>query len=808
MDTKPILFTCFTRIIFSILILLPMLLNSKTIVWNRSAIDAALKTGFQAEPADDYSCWIFYQPGDSLEIVIAGEKFSSRQFPAADGFKWEKIGTVHLQSDIPLQLRFPGSIRKTAPIRLGYLLLTNAEIEPARAHRETHVFDSTPWLLKDGRFDEVQDIVSIRTFPVYESREAWLQRAADLKQHLLFSLGLWPLPEKTPLNGKVFDKKRCQDYQIEKVLFESYPGFYVTGNLYSPRKIKKPFPAILCPHGHWKNGRFENSETGSVPGRCINLARQGYIVLTYSMVGFNDSRQLKHKNPGPRAGLWGHGLMGLQTWNSIRAIDLLLELPEVDPQRIGVTGASGGGTQTFMLAAVDDRVQVAAPVNMVSSIFQGGCACENAPHLRLNTYNVEIAALFAPKPLLLVCCTGDWSRYNPQVAFRDIQQIYKLFGAEDKIGCEQFDYEHNYNQASREAVYRWMGQWLGTLPDWQNLKEKTFTMADLKNLEVFKPGKLPKNAQTPLQFEESLIQREQKFIQNIQPRKETDLPAFKTTMKYLFKKTLDADNLFEGKVVKKVLRNRGQGTSFRDNYVADIFAFGRQNAAEIIPGILYQPKPTQQHREQAVLLVSGKGKQTFYDYERNAPIDLVNDLLTANQAVFCLDVYGVGEFELQQQNMKREAQVQNFTTFNIQDLTLRIHDIVTGLRFLKQTGYVHIQLVGLDRAGLWCLMAAGLAPELVESVTIDVNKFDNSDDHSFLEHFNIAGIRKAGDFSTAAALLAPKKLILHNTGDEFSCGQINQIYDFYHKPDYLQISKNQIGLEQLAQVVLTGTIRQ
>src|SRR4029078_9808324 len=154
-------------------------------------------------------------------------------------------------------------------------------------------------------------------------------------------------------------------------------------------------PGVLCPHGHWPHGRLEQSELGNIPARCIMLARMGCTVFAYDMVGYNDSkRQIDHRINTPALDLWGITSLHLQTWDSIRAIDFLQSLPEVDPNRIGVTGASGGGTQTFILTAVDDRVSVACPVNMISHSMQGGCVCENAPCLRIDTNNMEIGALF------------------------------------------------------------------------------------------------------------------------------------------------------------------------------------------------------------------------------------------------------------------------------------------------------------------------------------------------------------------------------------------------------------------------------
>ena len=220
---------------------------------------------------------------------------------------------------------------------------------------------------------------------------------------------------------------------------------------------------VACPHGHWKQGRINHEELGSIPARCIMLAKFGAVVFAYDMVGYNDSgKQFDHRATAlwnePANALWGFGILGLQTWNSVRVIDFLQSLPDVDPKRIGVTGASGGGTQTFILSAIDDRVSVAAPVNMISSTMQGGCICENAPLLRIGTNNMDIGALFAPKPLLMVSATGDWTTKTPQVEFPMIRGVYELFGAADRVANVHVDAPHNYNKASREAMYKFFGK--------------------------------------------------------------------------------------------------------------------------------------------------------------------------------------------------------------------------------------------------------------------------------------------------------------------------------------------------------------
>jgi hypothetical protein len=331
--------------------------------------------------------------------------------------------------------------------------------------------------------------------PAFASRAEWDTRAAYLREHVLASAGLLPLPEKTPLNPVIFGELTHPDYTVSKVYFESLPGFYVTGNLYRPAG-PGPFPAVLSAHGHWTYGRLENSPLVSGPGRAINLARQGFVVFSYDMIGYNDSRQLTHAFGGPREHLWGLSLAGLQLWNSIRGLDFLESLPYVRREAIGITGESGGGTQTFLLAAADARVAAAVPVNMISLHMQGGCLCENPPGLRLDTTNVEIAAAIAPRPLLMISATGDWTSETLEAEYPAIRAIYALAGAEDRVRAVRFTAEHNYNQDSREAMYAWMARWLKHAPADAAVKEQSFSPDPLPGLLVFHGRPLPERAVT------------------------------------------------------------------------------------------------------------------------------------------------------------------------------------------------------------------------------------------------------------------------------------------------------------------------
>ncbi len=258
---------------------------------------------------------------------------------------------------------------------------------------------------QDSRNTNTPNVDTHVKLPEFKTLQEWEQRKAALRKQILSAAGLYPMPQRGAPHAEVFGRLQRDGYSIEKVLLETMPGYYLGGNLYRPINGAAKHPGILNPHGHWQYGRLENEDIFSGPELGMNLAKQGYVVFAYDMVGYNDTLQTPHRFGSPAEQLWSFGPLQLQLWNSLKATDFVAGLTDVDPAKLGATGASGGGTQTFLLTAVDDRISFAVPVNMVSAMMQGGDYCESAPGLRVNANNVEIAAMFAPKPMLLVSAT-------------------------------------------------------------------------------------------------------------------------------------------------------------------------------------------------------------------------------------------------------------------------------------------------------------------------------------------------------------------------------------------------------------------
>ncbi|RMF40014.1 MAG: acetylxylan esterase [Planctomycetota bacterium] len=383
------------------------------------------------------------------------------------------------------------------------------------------------FLASSARAQPLRDLDTHCPFHPPTTLDQWQGRAAQLRLQLRTALGLHPAPQLDAVQPHIYGRIDRGDYEIYKVTFESLPGMWVTGNLYRPVEIPsgQRVPGILCPHGHWTNGRFmvasdeevqrqlasgaerfASAARNPIQARCVQLARMGCVVFHWDMIGYADSVQISYerahrfaKQPrelertdagwllfSPWAEMHAQSVMGLQTLATQRAIDMLLQLPEVDPQRIGITGASGGGTQTFIVAALDQRLALAFPAVMVSTGMQGGCTCENACSLRTGTGNVEIAGLIAPRPLGMTAA-DDWTRTMPQDGFPQLKQLYALCGHADRVELfPALHFKHNYNHVSRVAMYGFVNKHFN-LGFESPVLERDFTFSHPEELTVWDP---------------------------------------------------------------------------------------------------------------------------------------------------------------------------------------------------------------------------------------------------------------------------------------------------------------------------------
>ena len=663
-------------------------------------------------------------------------------------------------------------------------------------HELAHVFTEPSQTVNDARGGTSRGVDTPYTFPNYTKAE-WTEKAEALRQQIRVANGLVPMHEPTPLNAKIFGKIEREDYTVEKVYFEPFPGFFTTGNLYRPKGKTGPFPGIVSPHGHWGRGRLEDIERGSIPARCINFAKQGYVVFAYDMIGYNDSdKQIEHRFGGAREGLWGLSAMGLQLQNGIRAIDFLQNLSDVDKERIGCTGASGGGTQTFILTAVDERIKVSAPVNMISATMQGGCRCENAPNLRLDASNLEIAALMAPRPLLLVSATGDWTANTPTVEYPAIRSVYAHFDAKDKVHQIQVDAEHNYNKESREAVYAWFAKWLLEVEDTSAFKEVPYQVESDEALLVFSDRDIPKHALKQEEILPAWVKSSQEAIDKRKPTNENEHEKFKEEMGSALQHALGL-HIPNSSELTLIEPEGAFPTTYQTHFSARHLVIGRKGIGDAIPAVLFRTEPLVGH-DPVVVIVHPEGKEKLIDAETGEPLPIITDLVSSipDHKVFIIDVFGTGEHG----EYERSEETNYFTTYNRTTAALRVQDILTTLLYFSTRGDVsEVSLVGIGEAGLWGLLAAGFAN--IKNVVVDAAQFDNNSDNAFLETLPIPSLRKVGDFRTAGTLVAPRNLIIHNTGDNFDTRWIREVYRNIGMEQHLFVNK-----EKLSDSVIAGLI--
>jgi dienelactone hydrolase len=673
-----------------------------------------------------------------------------------------------------------------------------------------------PRVLEPGKLPDDSRLGKPKTLNDYfpmtppASKEAWEARRQELREQLLVALGLWPLPEKTPLNPVVHGKIDRDDYTVEKVFFASTPGHYVSGNLYRPKGRTGKLPGVLCPHGHWANGRFyeaneqevkkqldlgaEKTTEGArypLQARCAMLARLGCVVFHYDMVGVADSQPIEHRKgfTDADAELRLQSFMGLQTWNSIRALDFLLGLPEVDPKRVGVTGASGGGTQTFILCAVNDRPAVAFPAVMVSTAMQGGCVCENCSYLRQDTGNIEIAGLFAPKPLAM-SGANDWTIDIERKGLPELKALYKLYGAEDDVLAKCFlQFPHNYNQVSREVMYNWFNKHLGLVQE-GTIAEKPFVPVPPRELSVYDAEHpRPKDALGAADLRKRLAEASDRQLEALRPKDADGLKEYRrvigTALRVMIHDQLPKADEVETKEVGD--KEEHDGVCFRR------FLLGRKGQHEQVPAIgLHGPR----FDGTVVVWVHPDGKSSLWHEGRLVPA--AQAVLDKGAAILAPDVLLTGE----SRGAKTEPVNGSYAGFtfgyNRPLLSNRVHDILTAVacaRAHEKTKTLH--LAGFGQAGPWVLLARGLCGDAVARTAADADGFRFDTVHDVNDPMLLPGAVKYGGLPALAGLCAPGELYVHNGHGAGLDGWTKEAYQAAGMPGRLERAEDRVEPEKV-----------
>jgi dienelactone hydrolase len=624
----------------------------------------------------------------------------------------------------------------------------------------------------DSRLHVLHDVDHPTIFVPYSDRAAWERRAKALREQVLVSQGLWPLPPRTPLNAVVHGHIDRDAYTIEKVFFASYPGHYVSGNLYRPKNRQGKVPAVLCPHGHWPGGRFyertdaevkqqlredaEKTEEGArypIQARCAMLARMGCIVFMYDMVGYADSTAIEHRTgfADTDAILRLQSFMGLQTWNTMRAIDFVTSLPDVDASRIAVTGASGGGTQTILIAASDDRPAVVFPAVMVSEAMQGGCVCENAPLLRIGTNNVELIATFAPKPLGL-SAANDWTVALETDALPKLKDMYALFGAKDEVAGKHFSFEHNYNQWSRELMEEWFNKHLNL--GWPSpVKEQPFVPVPPRELSVYDDAH-PRPADTAdaTTLRKTMTAESDKQLEellNSDPAEYRHVVG--TALRYMVADKLPGPG--------DVVVSRSNGPTVGESVSLQTGALSRRDAGEAVPFAALVPGDW---NGDVVVWVHPAGKASLFT-EAGRPGAEIDRLLHAGRAVISADLFMTGEFA----PLGKTAGLKTITGYENQKyagfyygynrslLANQVHDLLSEIGLVKGwAGVRRIDLLAFGSSGPAALLARCIAGDAIHFSDIDLNGFDFDQVKEGFDPMMLPGALKYGGMDGFAPLCA------------------------------------------------------
>lgn len=631
---------------------------------------------------------------------------------------------------------------------------------------------------KDARYGKPKDYNGYFPWTPPTSKEAWERRKQEVREQLLVANGLWPMPEKTPLKPTIHGKIEREGYTVEKVFFASMPGHYVTGNLYRPTGKQGRLPAVLCPHGHWANGRMyeandkevkyqmgiggEKTEAGArypLQARCAQLARMGCVVFFYDMVGNADSKQITHRTgfTDPEAELRLQSFMGLQTWNTIRAYDFLSSLPDVDAKRIGVTGASGGGTQTFILCGIDDRPAAAFPAVMVGTAMQGGCICENASYLRVGTGNIEIAGLFAPRPLGM-SGADDWTIDIETKGLPELKALYRLYGVEDNVFAKTYkQFKHNYNQPSRELMYNWFNKHLN-LGAKEPVVEQAFVPVPPKELSVYDHDHpLPKDATNAAGLRRRMTAESDERMKALLPMGRVKLEeyrnVFRTALRVMIGDKLPAAD--------EVEVGPGGLDAFKDGVQWGGLTLTRKDKGQVIRA--QYAKPADFDGTVIVVVEPNGAGSMMKEFKFTPRIDAV---LKKKAAILIVEPFRTGAGAKDEPPPVNKTYAGYTFGYNRPLVSERVADVLTAVGYArKMKGAKKVYLVGTERAGPWVLLASALSNGAVQRTAVDMNRFRFELVLSNNDEMMLPGALKYGGLPALAALCAPGELYLHNAQD-------------------------------------------
>jgi dienelactone hydrolase len=627
-----------------------------------------------------------------------------------------------------------------------------------------------------------------------------------VRRQILVSQGLWPMPTKGPLNAVVHGRMEFPDYTIEKVYFESAPGFFVTGNLYRPKNPKGKVPVVLFAHGHWQNARlsvetpdklrqeiatgqerFEQGGQSRFQSLCVQAARMGCVVWQWDMLSDSDSKQIsrllvhRFAKQRPEANTlenWGlyspqaeshlQSIMGLQTWNAIRSLDFVLGLPEVDPTRVAITGASGGGTQTMLLAAVDPRVTLSFPAVMVSTAMQGGCTCENSCVLRVDTGNIEFAALFAPKPQGMTTA-NDWTKEMSTKGFPELKAHYAMLGAPDNVMLHRGEhFPHNYNAVARSSFYTWLNKHF-KLGFREPVIERDYDLVPVEKLSVWDANHPAPKEDDPA-FERALLRWWTSDADKLLRATASSPQRFREAVGGGVEVIIGRSWAGVGEVEWRAGEQKDRGT-----FVEVAGLVRNRTHREELPAVWLVPK---RPSGRAVVWVGDAGKSALFAADGSV-VPAVRKLVDAGVTVLGADLLFQGEFLTGGGAFNQARVVPNPREFagytfgyNHPVFAQRAHDVMTLVKVLRgASGAVpamatSVSVAGWGVAGPVVAAARGLLGAEIERAAVDTGGFRFGKLLDYRDPNFLPGGSKYLDLPGMLALSAPQALWLAGEGSQ------------------------------------------
>ncbi|MCS7015400.1 MAG: prolyl oligopeptidase family serine peptidase [Gemmatales bacterium] len=600
--------------------------------------------------------------------------------------------------------------------------------------------------------------VSRAPFANARSREDWERQRPELHQQFLYMLGLWPWPEKTPLQARVTGSLERDTFRVEKLYFQSRPGLYVTANLYIPKNLKpgEKLPAVLYVCGHSNRGRDGNKTAFQHHG--IWFATHGYVCLIIDSLQLGEIAGIHHGTY--REGRWwwhsaGYTPAGVECWNGIRALDYLCSRPEVDADRLAVTGISGGGAYTTWISAADERIKVSVPVSgfsdlethVVDRVINGHCDCM-FPH---NVYRWDfstILGLIAPRALLFLNSSNDTifpMPGNERLRFK-MHQFYGLFYPQPQ---SYFEFgvvpgPHQDHPELRLLAYRWINRHLKKDP--RPVQEPEVPLFPGKELRVFpEDSDIPADARNR-RIDETFVPRAQVHA----PEKSEDWPKWHAQLLDQLRERVFTDWPQPVPAAQVLKENKDTGE----------LILATDDVMMVVVHRLTSPKKAKRQ----LLVVLGP------EDEENKLPTWARNCVGAEDEVFLLSPRGCGRFAWTQRNPPNYVERAHALLGRTVD-QMRVWDIQAVARWLHEHGEDSLPLavVGRGTMAVNCAYAAIAEGAISEIILVEPTT-------SHLQGPHYLNVLRVLDVPVALALLAPRPLTIYGAGPE-SFQVTQQVYE-------------------------------